>query len=312
MRSGPLCALLWRILTWCSRNQVTYSRPAKRGSGQAIPGRPSHTDRMVPPSRDFRVDMQQVAPTSNRSFRPEVQQQAPLVCVTGSGPIGHCSGCTQPAMGESGRICLLTNSHFGQSGGEVAGFPVPKNDSNCPGVAQHALVLGPSGTVQPDPIEPASAAQSPDTALQSDPSQESPKSQSPCLAPRAIAIKGQCFSEAVATRIEAPQRGSTRSVYEAKWAIFTKWCLSNKVDFRLPPIKSVADFLMYFFEERKLQPSTIDGYRSAIADKLGSSALNIGKDENLTYLLDSFHRDRPKGRRGIPSWNLSLVLHQLT
>ena len=28
--------------------------------------------------------------------------------------------------------------------------------------------------------------------------------------------------------------------------------------------------------------------------------------------LDSFHRDRPKGRRGIPSWNLSLVLHQLT
>ena len=29
-------------------------------------------------------------------------------------------------------------------------------------------------------------------------------------------------------------------------------------------------------------------------------------------LLDSFHRGRPKGRMGIPSWNLSLVLHQLT
>ena len=35
-------------------------------------------------------------------------------------------------------------------------------------------------------------------------------------------------------------------------------------------------------------------------------------DENLTRLLNSFHRDRPKGRRGISSWNLSLVLHQLT
>ena len=23
MRSGPLCALLWRILTWCTRNQAT-------------------------------------------------------------------------------------------------------------------------------------------------------------------------------------------------------------------------------------------------------------------------------------------------
>ena len=110
-----------------------------------------------------------------------------------------------------------------------------------------------------DPIEPASSAQPPDSALQSDPSQESPKPQSPCLAPRATAIKEQGFSEAVASRIEAPQRGSTRSVYEAKWTIFTKWCLSNKVDFRSPPIKSVADFLMYLFEERKLQPSTIDG-----------------------------------------------------
>ena len=132
------------------------------------------------------------------------------------------------------------------------------------------------------------------------------------MAPRATAIKEQGFSEAVATRIEAPQRGSTRSVYEARWAIFTKWCISNQVDFRAPPVNSVADFLMYLFEERKLQPSTIDGYRSAIADKLGNSTLNISKDENLTRLLDSFHRDRPKGRRGIPSWNLSLVLHQLT
>ena len=59
-------------------------------------------------------------------------------------------------------------------------------------------------------------------------------------------------------------------------------------------------------------PPVPDGYRSAIADKLGNSTLNISKDENLTRLLDSFHRDRPKGRRGIPSWKLSLVLHQLT
>ena len=69
---------------------------------------------------------------------------------------------------------------------------------------------------------------------------------------------------------------------------------------------------MYLFQDRKLQPSTIDGYRSAIADKLGNGPINISKDENLTRLLDSFHRDRSKGRRGIPSWNISLVLHQLT
>ena len=189
-----------------------------------------------------------------------------------------------------------------------------ENHSDCSRVAQHALVLGSSGHVQPNPTAPAQSAQSINTALQSDPSQKSDKPKSPCMAPTASAIKEQGFSEAVAARIEAPQRGSTRSVYGAKWTIFTKWCLSNQVhvDSRTPPVKTVADFLMYLFQDRKLQPSTIDGYRSAIADKLGNSPINISKDENLTRLLDSFHRDRPKGRRGVPSWNLSLVLHQLT
>ena len=186
------------------------------------------------------------------------------------------------------------------------------SSSDCSGVAQHALLLGPSDHVQSDPIEPTFLAQPVNTALQSDPSQKSDKPKSPCMAPRATEIKEQGFSEGVAARIEAPQRGSTRSVYESKWTIFTKWCITNQVDFRAPPVKSVADFLMYLFQDRKLQPSTMDGYRSAIADKLGNSSFNINKDENLTRLLDSFHRDRPKGRRGIPSWNLSLVLHQLT
>ena len=53
------------------------------------------------------------------------------------------------------------------------------------------------------------------TAIQSDPSQKSDKSESPCMAPRASAIEEQGLSEAVAARIEAPQRGSIRSVYEA-------------------------------------------------------------------------------------------------
>ena len=158
------------------------------------------------------------------------------------------------------------SSHIGQSGGEAPGLPMQENHSDCSGVAQHALVLGFSGNLQPNTTEPAQSAQSAYTTFQSDPSQKSHKPESPCMAPRASAIKEQGLSEAVAERIEAPQRLSTRSVYEAKWYIFTKWCMSNQVDFRAPPIKSVADFLMYLFQDRKFQPSTIDGYRSAIAD----------------------------------------------
>ena len=44
----------------------------------------------------------------------------------------------------------------------------------------------------------------------------------------------------------------------------------------------------------------------------GNFSINISWDKNLNHLHDSFHRYRPKGRRGVPTWNLSLVLHQLT
>ena len=182
----------------------------------------------------------------------------------------------------SGSIHLPTISHIGQSGGEVAGLPIQENHSDCSGVAQHALVLGSSGHVQPNPTEPAQSAQPVDTAIQLDPSQKSDKSKSPCMAPRASAVEEQGLSEAVAARIEAPQTGSIRSVYEASGPFL-------QVVHHSSGVKSVADFLMYLFQDRKWQPSTIDGYRSAIADKLGNLPININKDENLTRLLDSFH-----------------------
>ena len=290
----------------------TYPWPFKCDSRQAIPAKSDHPNRMVPPSGHLSGIVQKMAPATDRPICHKVQQQTTSIRVSSAGHSGSSSGRTHPTLGGSGCIRFSTDRHIGQSGGEVAGLPLQETHSDCSGVAQHALVLGPGDHVQSGPSQPARPTQLADTALQSDPSQKSDKSKSPCLAPRATKIKEQGFSEAVAARIEAPQRRSTRSVYEAKWAIFTKWCLTNQVDFRAPPVKSVADFLMHLFEDKKLQPSTIDGYRSAIADKLGNTAINISKDDNLTRLLESFHRDRPKGRRGIPSWNLSLVLHQLT
>ena len=260
---------------------TSHPRSAERDR-QAIQTWPDHSNGMVPSPRSVQSYMLPVAPATSGPVCHQIQQQTTTVCVTGSGPPGMGSGCIQPVMGKSGPICLPTSSHLGQSG-EVAGLPMQQDHSRS-GVSTFQPALA-QELVKPEPTS---------------------------LAPRATAIKEQGFSEAVTVRIEAPQRGSTRSVYEAKWAIFTKWCLSNQVDFRAPPLKAIADFLLHLFQDRKLQPGTIDGYRSAIADKLGNSTINVSKDENLTHLLDSFHRDRPKGRRGIPSWNLSLVLHQLT
>ena len=291
---------------------TSHPRPAERDSRQAIQAWPDHSNRVVTSSSSVPSCMFKVASATSGPVCHQVQQQTTTVCITGTRPPGLGSGCTRPVLGGPGPIRLPTGSHLGQSGGEAPGLPLQQNNSDCSRVAQHALFLGPGSNVKPDPTVSAQHTQPSVSAIQPGPSQEPVESEPTCLAPRASAIKEQGFSEAVAARIEAPQRRSTRSVYEPKWTIFTKWCLSNQVDFRAPPLKAIADFFLHLFQEKKLQPSTIDGYRSAIADKLGNSTINVSKDENLSRLLDSFHRDRPKGRRGIPSWNLSLVLHQLT
>ena len=142
-------------------------------------------------------------------------------------------------MGQSGSVCVHSNSHPDKRdpGSESS---VPVDDHHSSGLA---LVLRSGGVVIPDTSVPSNQSRSPDP-----PTQGSTEHEPACLAPGAKAIWEQGSSAQVATRIEAPQRQSTRFIYKAKWSV----------------------------------------------------------------LLDSFHRDRPTGRQGIPSWNLSLVLHQLT
>ena len=127
----------------------SYSGPAECDSRQTIQAGPDNTDGVVPPSGSFSKPMQEVAPASNRSLRHEIQPQTTSVCLPSSGLPSCGSGCSHSAMGGSGRLCLPTNCHLGQSGGEATGHPVQKVNSNCSGMAQHALVLRFSGHVQP-------------------------------------------------------------------------------------------------------------------------------------------------------------------
>ena len=232
---SSLCALLWRILSSCTRKQVTLKAHHIPGQLNMIADKLSRLGQTIQTEWSLHPEvLYALGGTSHKwTFCHQIQQQTTTVCVTGFGPPGMGSRCTQPVMGKSGPICLPTSSHLGQSGGEVAGLPMQQDHSDCPRVAQHTLVLGPSGNVQSDPSVSAQPAQSGISTIQPDLAQELVKPEPTCLAPRATAIKEQGFSsEAVTARIEAPQRGSTRSIYEAKWTIFTKWCLSNQVDFR--------------------------------------------------------------------------------
>ena len=152
---------------------LTHPRLAECDSRQTIQTRPNHSNRMVPSPRCLPSHLFLLAPAQSGPVCHQVQTST--VCFTGSRPPSMGNGCTQPVLGESGSICLPTSSHLGQSSVDVARLPMQQNNSDCTGLAQHVLVSGPSGHVQSDPTVPTFPAQSGNSTIQPDLTQESVK-----------------------------------------------------------------------------------------------------------------------------------------
>ena len=240
---------------------TTYPGSLECDSRQALPTQSGDSDRMGSLPSGFQSVVFQVAPTASGLVCDQVQLQTSPVCVTGPGSGSLGSRRPELVLGTSKRLCVPSSLPAPSGSFEDKRPGLSQDDSDCPRLAKHALVLGPGGPIRSDPVHPSSDKGPSDSAVQWTSSPEPSESQSSCLAPRSSTIRKHGFSEEVAARIEAPQRGSTRAVYKSKWTIFVKWCKSNKVDFRSPSVNRIADFLLYLFKERNLQPSTIDGHR---------------------------------------------------
>ena len=147
-----------------------------------------------------------MGPTTAGPICNSVQSQTSQACVTGSGSDNLGSRCVKPSMGKSGCLCLPSSGITYQGNYQGTGSKLSKDDSHSTGLAQHALVLGPSQPISSDSLHASSAAGSCNSTLQRDSSPRSLEPKPACLAPRATLIQEQGFSAEVAARIEAPQR----------------------------------------------------------------------------------------------------------
>ena len=165
--------------------------------------------------------MPNLAQSSGRHVCDQIQLQTDQVCVPGPERLG--SGCSNSLLGGPGNICISPSVPFGQGDQQAVGSPVQKSNPNSPRLAQHSMVLGPSGSVVPDTHFSPKPPRCGDSTVQRGSSQGSSQPQPSRLAPRAEVIKKQGFSSPVVLCIEAPQRCSTRTIYEAKWSVFVRY-----------------------------------------------------------------------------------------
>ena len=289
----------------------SYPRVSQCNSRQSVSQGQDYSDRMVPSSQDFSGNLPNLAQTNGRFVCDQDEQQITSVCV--SCPRSKCNGgrCIEHLVAGTRRLCLLSSCSHTQSSSKDENLCMP-NDCSSPRVARDELVLGSDRTVHKTSTTSSPLGNSSQATVQPQVPSKSSVLESTCLAPGFKAESPQKFSKSVAERVKAPQRFSSRRVYESRWAIFESWCKQSQVEFKKPTLSSIADFLTYLFNEKGLKPTTIAGYRTAIADHLGPTGIEISNSFELNRLIASFHRDRPVKDRNIPSWDLSLVLLALT
>ena len=214
-------------------------------------------------------------------------------------------------LGSPGRICISSNPYPSSGDPKDADLSV-QDDPDSSRLARDALVLGADRAGNSATSKATSTGESLETATFQQIPHQSGILESTRVAPRLKKYQPPRFSSQVEARIEAPQRRSSRRVYASRWSLFRKWCKQGKVDVKEPPIPRIADFLLHLFKDKKLKPATIAGYKTAIADGLGSYGYSVATNKDLNRLMTSFHRDRPRVDRHIPPWDLSLVLLALT
>ena len=254
MKSGSLCAPLWRIRSWCTRQQVTLRARHIPGRLNVIADKLSRLGQTIQTEWSLHPEVFQAI--CNRWHHHQVDLFATTfynknpVVLPVPDPQAWAVDALSLSWEDMDPYAFPPAAILGKVVEKRQDYPCNRIILIAPGWPNMPWFLGPGSNVKPDPTVSAQHTQPSVSAIQPGPSQEPVESEPTCLAPRASAIKEQGFSEAVAARIEAPQRGLTRSVYEAKWAIFTKWCRSNQVDFRASPLKAIADFLLHLFRTR--------------------------------------------------------------
>ena len=289
----------------------SHSGTVECNSGHVVQGRTDPPHRMVPEPEGGRGSVSGMGHSTDRSVCHQVQPEVPGVCVPSPGPSSFRHRRSSSGMESPVGVCLSPTTDCGQGAPEDSSVAL-QDHSYSISLGPAVILSRPAGTVGEASVQAPLASRPAQSAVDR-------SSPSPTRAPaasrlasehRALAARG--FSKEAADRIAAPQAKSTLGIYEGKWKVFMGWCKGREIDPFSASTPGIADFLLYLFKDRKLRPSTIAGYRTAIAGALKvSQGVDYGKDERLSSLVLSFFREQPRQVRSYPAWDLGLVLQVL-
>lgn len=292
----------------CSNKSPTYCRKTERAGRQTEQTIPSH--RMEFESERFQSNIENLSKSSsnNRSVCDQVEPSITPILQSCVRPSGSGSRCPLSVVGKPGSVCVSPISADSISSQKDTSRTVC-SDSNSPVLAEENLVLNDIRTT--DRTSPGdSTSPKPSTSRTTD-SCQTRDIQISCMDAFEQVRSKKGFSSKASKYAHKCVRTSSSEVYSAKWKIFSDWCNSTEIDPLQVSSAQLADFFVYLFEERNLQPSTIKGYRSALLFVLGDNS-KLSSESMFSAMMKGFESLKsPKTQPSLPKWDLPLVLQYL-
>ena len=312
--SPELCYLAWEILRLCHQHKILVRVQHLTGELNVLADQLSRSHKAIPTEwslcpRAFRVRRPRHRPVrhSPEPSDPGLHQPVP-------GPECPSPGRSQRRLElSSSGLWLSTDADLAEGPPEDPAI-IGQHHPGGSGMADPVLVSGPTQSLHGSPTRDPGRSGPPlaDGATQDLDAPQPGNVQLPRLDVVRNSLTARGFSQATADRIAVPQRSSTRSIYDGKWAEFCSWCSRKKTDPVKATIPIVADFLVHLFERRPpLAVSTIRGYRSAISSTIPSGSA-ITNSKEIGDLFRSLANDRPVTKVFYPKWSLRIVLNYLT
>ena len=300
--SAEICAVLWKIMTWCHHYQIILNARHIPGCLNVIADLLSRSNQVQSTEWSLHLQVFQIC---QKWFTPHVDlfathlnHKLPLYVSPVPEPNAwdidalniNWTGLTAYAYPPTALLHRVIKKN--------QAMPLPDHH-NSPRLARDALVLGPSAALNRDPSATSGVNNSSQTAPQLCVPQQSTTSQPPHLVSRSGQLQEQGFSVEVAERIAARHRSSTRIINKSKWALFEKWCRENSLDFSTASVKQVSDFFMYLYQDLNRRPRPLMVTGRPLLTLWAQRATILHKVQTFTSY-------------NLPKWNLSAVLNELT
>ncbi|CAC5388245.1 Probable 18S rRNA (guanine-N(7))-methyltransferase,18S rRNA (guanine-N(7))-methyltransferase RID2 [Mytilus coruscus] len=246
--------------------------------------------------------------TSNRSVCDFNEQEAASVLLSLAGRNSSVNRCTVDEMDRSICLCLPSTDNSKQS--------ITKNTerglcnfTDSANVAETVVVQSTSQPVNRLSNTTACPTKSIKSKWNSSSKSKCSKSCSLESVKRSYTAKG--FSPKIASIISNARKQSTQTVYNARLKLFDSWCQERSINPSTSTVPEIAEFLMFLHTVKNCKPSTLAGYKSAIA-LIHSSKDRISINMDLSNLIKGLYNINPPIRQLAPNWDLSLVLLVLT